>query len=117
MIICVLLIADSALEGINYFINQLILNYTPFIYYINSRKPKTSINQGLSGGLCGAACSLSKDSYGEVNFPRRVLNSELLKKAPVSNRGSNIFDFRYPIEACKPNPAAKQKYKTIVTSK
>ena len=29
MIICVLLIADSALAGINYFINQFILNYTP----------------------------------------------------------------------------------------
>ena len=29
MKICVLLIADSALAGINYFIKQLILNYTP----------------------------------------------------------------------------------------
>ncbi len=29
MKICVLLKADSALAEINYFINQLILNYTP----------------------------------------------------------------------------------------
>ncbi len=47
MIICVLIKADSVLAGINYFINQLILNYIPFIYSINSRKPKTSINQGM----------------------------------------------------------------------
>ena len=54
MIICVILIAGSALVGINYFINQLILNYTPFVYSINSRKSKTSTNQGLQL----AACSL-----------------------------------------------------------
>ena len=58
MIICVLLIAYSALAGINYFIKLLILNYTPFIYSFNSRRPKTSINQGLQL----VACSLQLNS-------------------------------------------------------
>ena len=31
MKICVLLIADSVFTGINYFINQLILNYLPSV--------------------------------------------------------------------------------------
>ena len=67
MIICVLLIAHSALAGINYFINQLILHYTLYIYSINSRKPITSNNQGLQLAAC------PKGSSGAAKFPRTAL--------------------------------------------
>lgn len=77
MKICVQLIADSALAGINYFINQLILNYTPSIYYINSRKPKTSINQGLQL----AACSLKPNFPGQDWLAAKITASHNHKYA------------------------------------
>ena len=56
MKICVLLIADSALAGINYFINHLIKNYPPSFILLKAESLKQAPVKACSLRL--EACSL-----------------------------------------------------------